>query len=283
MKIKKLNKKAEIFMPLLSIITLIAVITLAYYITTDKIQRQKDNVIVGGQALSIINLRKEITNSEFYVQKSSQFAIQDSLNVLGENAGYPKENTCKKSLTDSGYIIMADSCGIFNPEESFKKQFEKSLNFYLSQYLSVYPLKYTLYDNTGNNLPSEESLNARTVSTANIRALTIKLLVLNKDSTLLEFLPKKYSVEYSTIDSFYQHLINLILQPVSFKEYDDLYNALLNCKTTFEQCEVSIKAKFPDATIIKSADLYKITTNTIPNIKLLFDPKQSLPAKITSK
>ncbi len=292
------SKKGDIFLPSLVIITLVVFISLAFIIKQNNDKRAEE-IPIGAQALALARLNSEIQNAEFYLELSSIYSSNSAIKSIAENAGYPSENKCKKTdktLTEPKYIIFSSDCGDFNPEASYKTEFQKNLKSYLTNYASYYDLisingplfTEKIMNFIKSKYPSESSL--KTIYSNKINSLEIKEHKFNENSQLITFKPIKYPIEFSSEDSYYEHEMKIKLDKPPLTNYQKLYNSLIICKSKKENpipdCILAIKAEFPNAILAETGNALKINTNTTyPNmpIKLLFDISKELPPnKITS-
>ena len=292
------SKRGDVFLPALVIVLLVVLISLAFAIkqNNDKIAEE---LPIGTQALALARLNNEIQNAEFYVEISSIYTANTTLKTIADNGGYPAENKCQKTdkpLTEPQYIIFSSECGDFNPEESYKAEFQKNLNFYLINYQSYYDLNTlndptitkTIYNYIAGRYPPDSSL--KTIYLNKINALEIKEHKFSENQQLITFKPIKYLIEFSAEDSYYEHAMKLKLEKPNLNSYQKIYNSLVLCKTKKEnpiqECIAAIKTEFPSAIIIEAGNLLKINTNSAyPDmpIKLAFNISKELPPnKITS-
>jgi hypothetical protein len=287
---KKINllktKKGDAFLPIFVVVTLVVFTTLAYNIYVNNAEREKE-IPIGLQVNSLINNYNEIARAQFFLDKSSQFAEVYAFGILGDNGGFYTENSCskiEKSLTQDALIILDSKCGLFSPEDSFKRILESRLNEYVQNYRSLYP-QVKLDDETfwqlRNWLPGEK-LNEPTfvkyTGQAELRYITIEDVKSAGNDTIITFKPIKYPIEYSTDDSILEHQYKVKLPKVNFNDYQNLYSALALCKSKPDQsCENFIKSEFPGAIISNDNNLIKINTNTTFPIKLAFNPSLVLP------
>lgn len=292
------SKKGDIFLPSLVIITLVVFISLAFIIKQNNDKRAEE-IPIGAQALALARLNTEIQNAEFYLELSSIYSSNSTLKSIAENAGYTVENKCQKTdktLTENPYIIFSSDCGDFNPEESYKAEFQKNLKSYLINYWSYYDLNsingpvFTekLINFITSTYPSDSSL--KIVYSNKINSLEIKEHKFNENQQLITFKTIKYPIELSSEDSYYEHEMKLKLDKPLLNSYQKLYNSLVICKSKKENpipdCILAIKTEFPNAIVAEIGNTLKINTNTTyPDmpIKLIFDISKELPPnKITS-
>jgi len=282
------TKKADIFMPMLVLVTLVAYVTLALVILNNNQERLKE-IPVGLQAVSTLRVYKEIDNADFYAQKAAEISQVQTLEILGKNAGYPEKNSCKKidqTLTELQYIIFDKTCGEFNSNINYKSQFETTLSNYLKKYQSQYtttenleekPLIDQIKSFFSQTIDIKDDLYLKTTSTAFVQSLTLKENEITTSSQSISFEPKKYPLEFSTYNSFIEHQIKFQLPGVILTDYNNLYETLFKCKESKDTCEAIIKQQFPKATVIKANELLKINTNTEIPIILAFNPNSELP------
>lgn len=285
------NKKGDIFIISLVILTFLAFSTLAYYIQLNKTARE-EGILIGEQAFALTNLYKETQNEKFYVESSAKLSQIETLKILGENAGYSSESSCKKTKQAIGkeaLIIFNSDCSEFDPEKYYKSQLESQLKLYLQNYKSLFYYKQSnekhlqeINSYFNNKFEIINNSIFTEIATKNIQSLEIEDNLIAKDSNIITFKSKKYPIEYSTNDSFYEYKITTSLSSpnLQLKQFNDLYTALNSCKRDMKNCEKTIKTSFVNAEI-KSKPEYPnylyINTKTNPEIKLLFNETNELP------
>lgn len=285
------NKKGDIFIISLVILTLLAFSTLAYYIQVNKSTRA-EGILIGEQALALTNLYKETQNEKFYVESSAKLSQIETLKILSENAGYPKESSCKKlqkPFSTEALAIFNSDCPEFDPETSYKSQLESQLKLYLNNYKSLSYYKESnkkhldeISSYFNNKFEIINNTIFTEIATNNTKFLEIEDNQIIKDSNILTFKPKKYPIEYSTNDSFYEYkmIISLSSPTLQLEQFTKLHTALESCKENMKTCEKTIKGSFPTAEVKFKSEypnyLY-INTKTNPEIKLLFNETNELP------
>ena len=281
------NKKGDIFLPALVVITIVVFSTLAYYIYLNNVEREKF-LPVGEQSKALIGLYSETQNAEFYAQASAKFAKEDALKILAENGGYAKTNACQRTEQKIGEdsLIIFNTCPEFDPESEYKKQFEISLKEYLSNYKSQYGgeinkdhiREVKSYFASNFEITNASLVNA--VSTKNVQSLEIEDNQMLKDGTnMIKFKTSKYPVDYSRNDSYYEYQIKISLDAPNLKSYNELYLALKSCPNKIETCTQILKQKFKNSEILQKGSYLSINTKDQGSIRLLFDVSAPVPKK----
>lgn len=198
----KMNKKAMIFMPMITIVILGVLAYGLLQIQESKIGKTK---YIGEKQGNLIKIYDSGEKALFYTEQAAKLANLNALKRLGENGGvYESKEECR----EGEYIIWSSNC-LANYKEEFLKYFNDELNKYLINYpveirdgASVSVLK----DQNVNNYALEIE---KGVSDYNLTGKAKKKLVLFQHETKYYIEPSfKLNIDYDI--GVYERLVNLI-------------------------------------------------------------------------
>lgn len=240
-----MNKKAT-FVPLLMVVTLLVLGTLAYTVLNLNKDYQ-ENINLGEKSLDIIKTYNEAEKSQFYLEQAAHFSKELALKTINENMGYSKPCTSVSLAT-----ILWNDCPPLNVENNFEGLLEKNLEEYLQDYESYSGVEYKFFPSFSAKylLHMDYTNLIKNIKIESIKKENNNLIVTFKPATYFikghtEQLPKKYTTQF-IIETDYP----------DFSIYYKIYNTAQNCNTNNkDECLDSIK-------MIDSSIQAQFTTNT---------------------
>ncbi len=270
-----MNKKGFVFLPLFAIATIIILVVLAFAIVKNSEEREQKYVeAIGYTPLSLIKVYDEGEKVSLYVESAASYASVFAALNLANNGGYSQDSDCARTLEG---IVIWSSCSFFDPESSFKHEFELELKSSLGGYESTYPIfeeKQALVNlrRERNLLPGDVGVSLVKKYTALVKSLKIHSLQIKEDHLHVMFEEMKFPIEYGTQESAYKKRLEFDLPKPELKNYQEIYEKLRECvppnQKSFSECNLK-EAKVRDEGRLKVIE-YK-------GVKFAIDPEESLP------
>ena len=283
-----MNKKGtKVFLPILVILTLVILTAMAFTIKQTNIQRELEPT--GAQAAAIFKIYDEAEKVHLYLEKSSNFAVQNTLNTLDKQGGFA--NTCgtgKFATPGSTGYTLINNCESVNPSEEFEKALKQELKKYTQSYKSTYVLEdlagtTKLLQSLGIIPETVEAEQQRNHENA-IQNLNLNSIEETSETITLHFEDLSLPIPVfnkPTVDATKRgkHTLPLHfnLEKPDLSPFREIYKILDSCNA-FEDCQRDLESSFPGSSISLVSNIFKIDLKQEGRtIRLAYDPSQPLP------
>ncbi len=257
-----------LFLPFFVMVTLIALLFLAYAIGQNNAER-KGGEWVGQQAVSMLKIYDEGARAELFLEQALKYSMADARRIVAENGGYAKNAACQRLLDDPSFVLL-NSCPSFSPERAFATQW----NISLREKLQFYESMYVQYADAGSIELNLEYFYMDQVQKAGI----VNVEQMNKD-WVVELSPLMYLPELVPVGTRYTVTPKFKMPLQDFAVYDQAFSIAGGCvNKKAEECHAQFHNAFPQSAVVTEQNIIKVSIPDGKNVlKFAFDRTKVLP------